>query len=69
MKTMNQSLAELYNSGKVTIGEAMSFSGNIQELNEMLSRGRTPAWYNGQAGRNKLCQFSSIRAKHWPAHL
>lgn len=43
MKTMNQSLAELYNSGKVTIGEAMSFSGNIQELNEMLSRGRTPA--------------------------
>ncbi len=43
MKTMNQSLAELYTSGKVTIGDAMSFSGNIQELNEMLSRGKTPA--------------------------
>ncbi len=43
MKTMNQSLAELYNSGKVTIGDAMSFSSNIQELNEMLSRGKTPA--------------------------
>ena len=43
MKTMNQSLAELYNSGKIKIGEAMSFSGNIQELNEMLSRSKTPA--------------------------
>ena len=43
MKTMNQSLAELYNGGKVTIGDAMSFSSNIQELNEMLSRGKTPA--------------------------
>lgn len=43
MKTMNQSLAELYNGGKIKIGEAMSFSGNIQELNEMLSRSKTPA--------------------------
>jgi len=43
MKTMNQSLAELYNSGKVTVGDAMSFSSNIQELNEMLTRGKSPA--------------------------
>jgi len=43
MKTMNQSLAELHNSGKITIGDAMAFSGNIQELNELLAKGRTPA--------------------------
>ncbi|SYZ74021.1 Twitching mobility protein [Candidatus Zixiibacteriota bacterium] len=42
MKTMNQSLAELYNSGKITIGDAMGFSSNIQELNEMLTRGKSP---------------------------
>ena len=42
MKTMNQSLAELYNSGKITSGDAMGFSSNIQELNEMLSRGKSP---------------------------
>jgi len=43
MKTMNQSLAELYNSGKITIGDAMGYSSNIQELNEMLTRGKSPA--------------------------
>jgi len=43
MRTMNQSLAELYNAGKITIGDAMSFSSNIQELNEMLSRTKSPA--------------------------
>lgn len=43
MKTMNQSLAELYNGGKITIGDAMGFSSNIQELNEMLTRGKSPA--------------------------
>jgi len=43
MKTMNQSLADLYNSGRVTISDAMSFSSNIQELNEMLSRAKSPA--------------------------
>ena len=42
MKTMNQSLAEMYNSGKITLNDAMSFSSNIQELNEMLTRGKTP---------------------------
>ncbi|MEW5923776.1 MAG: type IV pilus twitching motility protein PilT [Candidatus Zixiibacteriota bacterium] len=43
MMTMNQSLASLYNSGKITVGDAMSFSSNIQELNEMLSRTKSPA--------------------------
>lgn len=43
MKTMNQSLAELHNTGKITIGDAMSFSSNIQELNEMLSKPKSPA--------------------------
>lgn len=38
MKTMNMSLAELYLSRKITIGEAMTRSSNVQELNEMLSR-------------------------------
>ena len=43
MKTMNQSLAEHYNSGHISINDAMSFSSNIQELNEMLTRGKTAA--------------------------
>jgi Tfp pilus assembly pilus retraction ATPase PilT len=43
MKTMNQSLAELCNTGKITIGDAMGFSSNIQELNEMLSKSKSPA--------------------------
>jgi twitching motility protein PilT len=43
MKTMNQSLAEQYNAGKISIGDAMSFSSNIPELNEMLTRSKTPA--------------------------
>ena len=38
MKTMNMSLSELYLTRKITIGEAMSRSSNVQELNEMLSR-------------------------------
>lgn len=42
MKTMNQSLADLYNSGKVSLADAMSFSSNIQELNEILTRGKSP---------------------------
>ncbi|MEA2030086.1 MAG: type IV pilus twitching motility protein PilT [candidate division Zixibacteria bacterium] len=44
MKTMNQSLAELYQAGKITINDAMSFSQNTDELGEMLSRQRTPAF-------------------------
>lgn len=43
MKTMNQSLFELYNSGQITINEAMGFTGNMQELNEMISRNQSPA--------------------------
>lgn len=38
MKTMNQSLADLYLSHKITLGDALGRSTNIQELNEILSR-------------------------------
>jgi len=44
MKTMNQSLADLYLTGKITINDAMSYSHNTQELGEMLSRQKTPAF-------------------------
>jgi twitching motility protein PilT len=44
MKTMNMSLAELYQSGKITLNDAMSYSSNTQELSEMLSRNNTPAY-------------------------
>ncbi|TFH64421.1 MAG: type IV pilus twitching motility protein PilT [Candidatus Zixiibacteriota bacterium] len=43
MRTMNMSLAELYLARKITIGEAMARSSNVQELNEMLSRVQTAA--------------------------
>ena len=43
MRTMNMSLAELYLSRTITIGEAMARSTNVQELNEMLSRVQTAA--------------------------
>jgi twitching motility protein PilT len=38
MRTMNQSLAELYVKHKITLGDAMGRSSNVQELNEILSR-------------------------------
>jgi len=44
MKTMNQSLAELYQSGKITLNDAMGSSQNPQELSEMLSRQKAPAY-------------------------
>ena len=44
MRTMNQSLAELYTTGKITLNDAMSYSHNTQELSEMLSRQKTPAF-------------------------
>jgi twitching motility protein PilT len=44
MKTMNQSLSDLYLGGKITINDAMSFSGDPQELSEMLSRQKAPAF-------------------------
>ena len=42
MSTMNQSLADLYNSGKITINDAMGNSSNTQELSDMMSRKKTP---------------------------
>lgn len=44
MKTMNQALADLYQSGKITINDAMSHSQSPQELSEMLSRNQAPAY-------------------------
>jgi twitching motility protein PilT len=44
MKTMNQSLADLYNTGKISINDAMSYSHNTQELGEMLSRNKQPVY-------------------------
>jgi twitching motility protein PilT len=38
MRTMNQSLAELYLKHKITLGDAIGRSSNIQELNELLAR-------------------------------
>lgn len=43
MKTMNQSLAEHYNNSRISINDAMSYSSNIQELNEMLTNAKSPA--------------------------
>ena len=44
MKTMNQSLFDLYSGGKITINDAMSYSHNPQELGDMMSKQRTPAY-------------------------
>ncbi len=44
MKTMNQSLAELYTSGKITINDAMAYTHNAEELSEMLSRQKQPSY-------------------------
>ena len=45
MKTMNQSLSDLYTGGKITINDAMNYSHNPQELGEMLSKlQKTPAF-------------------------
>ncbi len=44
MKTMNQSLAELYQSGKISLNDAMAFSQNPQELSDSLSRQKSPAY-------------------------
>lgn len=44
MKTMNQSLAELYQTGRITINDAMNNSHNPQELSEMMSRQKSPAF-------------------------
>jgi len=44
MKTMNQSLSELYQGGKISINDAMNYSHNTQELGEMLNRQKSPAY-------------------------
>ncbi|HWR83236.1 MAG TPA: hypothetical protein VN285_08035, partial [Candidatus Deferrimicrobium sp.] len=44
MKTMNQSLAELNLAGKISLNDAMNYSHNTQELSEMLSRQKMPAY-------------------------
>ena len=44
MKTMNQSLAELYISGNISLNDAMGHSLNTQELTEIISRQKTPAF-------------------------
>lgn len=44
MKTMNQSLADLYQTGKITLNDAMGFSQNPQELGELLSKQKSPAY-------------------------
>ena len=41
MKTINQSLAELYLNKRITLSDALGRSSNIQELNEMISRKHT----------------------------
>jgi twitching motility protein PilT len=38
MKTMNQSLCELYTQRKITLGDATARSANHQELSEMIAR-------------------------------
>ncbi|MFH1686601.1 MAG: type IV pilus twitching motility protein PilT [bacterium] len=44
MKTMNQSLAELYTTGKITLNDAMNYSHQTQELGEMLAKQKSPAY-------------------------
>lgn len=44
MKTMNQSLSELYQTGKITINDAMNYSHNPQELSESLSKQKNAAF-------------------------
>lgn len=44
MKTMNQSLSELYQTGKITINDAMNYSHNPQELSESLSKQKSAAY-------------------------
>lgn len=44
MKTMNQSLAELYQTGKISLNDAMAHSSGVQELTEMLQRQKSPSY-------------------------
>lgn len=44
MKTMNQSLQELYQTGKISLNDALNYSHNSDELSEMISRNQSPAF-------------------------
>jgi len=44
MKTMNQSLSELYGSRRISVQDAMAFTSNAQELSEMLAQEKSPAF-------------------------
>ncbi len=44
MKTMNQSLADLYHNGKISLNDAMNYCHDPQELSEMISRHKAPAF-------------------------
>ena len=44
MKTLNQSLAELSQGGKITLNDAMNYSQNPQELSEMITRNKSAAF-------------------------
>ncbi|MGH8016544.1 MAG: type IV pili twitching motility protein PilT, partial [Candidatus Zixiibacteriota bacterium] len=44
MKSMNQSLAELNMTGKITLNDAMGQSPAVQELTEMLQRQKSPSY-------------------------
>jgi len=48
MRTMNQSLGELYLKHKITLGDAMGRSSNPQELNELLVRKSEVAKFDGR---------------------
>lgn len=44
MKTMNQSLVDLYQAGRISLNDAMNYSSNAQELSEMIARSDSPAF-------------------------
>jgi len=39
MKTMNQSLYEIYKAGHVTFEDAMQYSGDVEDLKKTFQRG------------------------------
>jgi len=50
MRTMNQSLAELYLQRKITYGDAESHSGNPQELDDIIARAKETGSVRVRAG-------------------
>jgi twitching motility protein PilT len=51
MKTMNMSLVELYQTRKITLGEAMARSSNVNELNDLLNLKQDLTSQSGQRVR------------------